>query len=195
MLTRNWLLVFSAVAYALMSVVYFLLEQDGQLAFHSWRSLVTFLGELALAAAVCTIAAGLTRFINGQGWLLVLNGLAMGALGVIYIYLIHYRISFLSIALLVILMAITSGSFEFAAARTLWHRGNVWDGRLLGLAGVASVGFAVAFLALGLRWIRIEPGSHTDLLWLGLYFGFSAAGTLVLALRIHSQGRTGALIH
>ena len=55
-----------------------------------------------------------------------------------------------------------------------------------GLAGVASVGFAVAFLALGLRWITVEPGSRSDLLWLGSYFGFSAICMLGLGLRLNS---------
>jgi hypothetical protein len=51
-----------------------------------------------------------------------------------------------------------------------------------------SFGFALAFLALGFRWIAIEPGSHADLLWLGSYFGFGAICMLGLALRLHSQG-------
>jgi hypothetical protein len=37
-------------------------------------------------------------------------------------------------------------------------------------------------LALGLRWIRVEPGSRSDLLWLGSYFGFSAICMLALAV-------------
>jgi hypothetical protein len=58
---------------------------------------------------------------------------------------------------------------------------------LLDLAGVSSFGFALVFLLLG-RWIKLGPGSHTDLLWLGLYFGFSAVCMLGLALRLHTQG-------
>jgi hypothetical protein len=46
----------------------------------------------------------------------------------------------------------------------------------------------LAFFALGFRWIKLGPGSHADLLWLGSYFGFSAICMLWLALRLHSQG-------
>jgi hypothetical protein len=75
-----------------------------------------------------------------------------------------------------------------AAARTAAHQRRVVDGWLLGLAGAASIGFALAFLALAFGWIKIEPGSQPDLLWLGSYFGFSAICMLGLVPRLHSQG-------
>jgi hypothetical protein len=52
---------------------------------------------------------------------------------------------------------------------------------------VVCVGFALAFLVLGFRWITLEPGSHSDFLWIGSYFGFSAFCMLGLALRLHSR--------
>ena len=125
---------------------------------------------------------------TGTGWLLVLNGLALGALGVIQYGLTRFRISFLTVTLLIILMAMSIGLLELVIARTLRRQRHFADGWFLALAGVASFGFAVAFLALGFRWIKIEPGSHSDLLWLGSYFGFSAICMLGLALRLRSLG-------
>ena len=145
-----------------------------------------FLGTLMLAAGACTIAAGIWRSTKGKCWLLVLNGLALSALGLIYDFLVRFRISFLTVTLLIILMAVSIGILELATARTLLRQRHVADGWLLGLAGVASVGFAVAFLALGFRWITVEPGSRSDLLWLGSYFGFSAICMLGLGLRLNS---------
>jgi uncharacterized membrane protein HdeD (DUF308 family) len=190
-LTRNWvLLALCGVLDAIISVIYVVMQEtDGPLTFHSWNGTIVFVGKLALAAGACTIAAGIWRSATGKGWLLVLNGLALGALGVIQYGLTRFRISFLTIALLIIMMAMSSGILELAVARTLRRQLHFADGWFLALAGVTSFGLAVAFLALGLRWIKIEPGSHSDLLWLGSYFGFSAVCMVGLALRLRSLGR------
>ena len=189
-LTRNWVLVaLCGVLDAIISVIYVVMQEtDGPLTLHSWNGTVVFLGKLALAAGACMIAAGVWRSATGTGWLLVLNGLALGALGVIQYGLTRFRISFLTVALLIIVMAMSIGLLELVIARTLRRQRHFADGWFLALAGVASFGFAVAFLALGFRWIKIEPGSHSDLLWLGSYFGFSAICMLGLALRLHSLG-------
>jgi uncharacterized membrane protein HdeD (DUF308 family) len=174
---------------AIISVIYVVMQEtDGPLTLHSWNGTVVFLGKLALAAGACMITAGVWRSATGKGWLLVLNGLALGALGVIQYGLTRFRISFLTVTLLIILMAMSIGLLELVIARTLRRQRHFADGWFLALAGVASFGFAVAFLALGFRWIKIEPGSHSDLLWLGSYFGFSAICMLGLALRLRSLG-------
>ena len=188
-LIKNWpLLALCGILDAIISVIYLIMQEtDGPLAFHSWNGTVVFLGKLALAAGACTIAAGILRSTNGKCWLLVLNGLALGALGLIQYGFVRFPISFLTVALLVILMAMSIGVLELIIARTLRRQRQVADGWFLALAGVASVGFALAFFALGFHWIKIEPGSHADLLWLGSYFGFSAICMLVLSLRLHGQ--------
>ena len=189
-LIKNWLLLaLCGVLDAIISVIYLIMkETDGPLAFHSWNGTVVFLGKLALTAGACTIAAGILRSTNGKCWLLVLNGLALGALGLIQYGFVRFPISFLTVALLVILMAMSIGVLELIIARTLRRQRQVVDGWFLALAGVASVGFALAFFALGFHWIKIEPGSHADLLWRGSYFGFSAVCMLELSLRLHVQG-------
>jgi hypothetical protein len=60
------------------------------------------------------------------------------------------------------------------------------DEWFFGIAGAASLGFALAFLAFAFHWIKLEPGAHLDFLWFGSYFGFSAICKLGLALRLHS---------
>lgn len=189
-LIKNWLLLaLCGILDAIISVIYLIMQgTDGPRTFHAWNGTVVFLGELALAAGACTIAAGIWRSTNGKCWLLVLNGLALGALGLIQYGLVRFRISFLTVALLIVLMAMSAGILELVTARTLWRQRHVADGWFFGLAGVASVGFALAFLAWGFRWIKLGPGSHADLLWLGSYFGFSAFCMVGLALRLHSQG-------
>jgi hypothetical protein len=180
-LTKNWwLLALCAVLDAIVAAIFLVMQQtDGPLTFHARKSAVALLGEVTMAAGVCAVVAGLWRSTTGKCWLLILNGLALFALGLIYYRFVRFGVSFLTIALLIIVMAMSIGVLEFLIARSLQYR---W---LLELAGVASVGFALVFLALGFRWIGIEPGSHTDLVWLGAYFGFSAICMLGLALWLH----------
>jgi uncharacterized membrane protein HdeD (DUF308 family) len=184
-----WLLALGGVLDAIISVMYLIMRgADGPLTFHSWNGTVVLLGKLALAAGACMIAAGTWRSAKGKCWPLVLNGLALGALGLICFGATRFRISFLTVSLLIILMAMSNSILELEIARTLRRQHHIADGWLLALAGVTSVGFALAFFALGFRWINVEPGSHSDLLWLGAYFGFSAVSMLGLALRLHSLG-------
>jgi hypothetical protein len=81
-------------------------------------------------------------------------------------------------------MAVSIGMFQLAIARNL-HRRRA-DEWFFGVAGAASVCFAAAFVALAFRWIRLEPGTHPDLLLFGAYFTVTAVCMLVLGLRLHS---------
>jgi uncharacterized membrane protein HdeD (DUF308 family) len=189
-LTRNWwLLALCGVLNAVVSVIYLVMQDEhGPLTFHSWNRMIVLLGKLALTAGACTIAAGLWRSAKHKCWLLVLNGLALGALGLIGYAFVRFPISFLTIALLIIVMAVSMGGLELVIARDFRRSRHAADAWLSGLAAAISAGFAFVFLALGLRWIRIEPGAHRDLLWLGLYFGFTAICMLTLALRLPGLG-------
>jgi uncharacterized membrane protein HdeD (DUF308 family) len=180
-LMKNWwLLALCGVLDAIISVIYFNHAQHG---FHAFRDVV-FLGELTLAAGVCTIAAGIWTSRWGESWLLILNGLALGALGLIFSGLFGHRIQFRTIALLLGVIAISIAIAQLLAARSLGSLHHLADEWFFGVAGAASIGFGFVFFAYAFRSIKLEPGTHSDLLWFGCYFAFSAICMLGLALRV-----------
>jgi uncharacterized membrane protein HdeD (DUF308 family) len=182
-----WLLALCGVLDALFAVLIVLLgNSDGspnlRIFMHS-RNAITQLGLLALAAGVCTIAASVWRSRKDNSWLLVLNGLATSSLGVLVALGATRPITFRTIALVIVIMAMSIGLYELATARTL--RGHLVDEWLLGAAGVVSLGFAVVFLAFVLRWIKLDPSPSAQTFnWLGSYFGFTAICMVGLALRL-----------
>lgn len=167
------------------SVIYFSHAGEG---FHA-MSAVVFVGMLTAVLGACTIAAGFWSPGNGKHWLLVLNGLACCSLGLIFTFWTG-PLAFRTIAALIMVMALSIGFYEWASARTL-RRDHAAEW-LLGAAGAASLGFALAFLAFVFRWIKLDPGSPgQSLRWLGSYFGFCAVCMVGLALRLYSQGLSG----
>jgi uncharacterized membrane protein HdeD (DUF308 family) len=140
------------------------------------------LGLLALAAGVCTIAASVWSSRKDNSWLLVLNGLACSSLGLLVTIGANRSITFRTIAIVTVIMAMSIGLYELATARMLrGHRIGEW---LLGAAGVVSVGFAIVFLGFVLRWIKLDPSPSAQTFnWLGSYFGFTAICMMGLALR------------
>jgi uncharacterized membrane protein HdeD (DUF308 family) len=189
MIKNWWLLALCGVLEAMISVVYLIMQDpDGSLTLrtHALQSTVVLLGKLAVAAGACAIAAGIWRSTKNICWLLVLNGAALGALGLIFNGILGPRVSFRTIVELLVVVAMSMGILELATARNLRSVSDKW---ILGLAGAASIGFALVFLALGLDWIKPEPRTHSDILWVGSYFGFSAICMLGLALRGRRLGR------
>jgi len=191
-LVKNWwLLVLCGVLDAAYSGMnFFMRRPDGALTLRTFvqRGTVVDMGMLTLAAGVCTIAAGIWSSQKGKSWFLVLNGLACSALGLLFAFWTG-PLAFRTVALLIVVMAMSIGIYELATAQTLRiHLVNRW---LLGTAGVASVGFALAFLALVFRWIKLDPGSPAQTLrWLGSYFGFCAICMLGLGLRLSQSGQS-----
>ena len=184
-LTKNWwLLAFCGVLDALMSVIYSIIY-DTTPNVYGGNGMEMFVNRLALAAGVCTIAASIGGSAKGISWLLLANGLVLSAYGLMPLFW-HGPLSFGFFALLVVVMAMTFGILALTIARTL--RGRVADEGFFGLAGAASVGFALAFLALATQWIQLErrPFHHSIFLWFCLYFGFNAICMMGLALRLHS---------
>lgn len=181
-LIRNWwLFAVRGVLAALFSIITFLMRGSAEsflLREFALKGLIVFLGMLALAAGVCTIAAGAWTSSKNRWLLLVLDGLAVSAAGLILILL--NSVSFHMVIYLLLLLATMIGILELAGARTL--RRHVPDEWFLGLAGLVSIGFAVAFL-----WTKLEPALY--IIWLGSYSGFSAICMLGLALRLRSLRR------
>jgi uncharacterized membrane protein HdeD (DUF308 family) len=193
---KSWpLLALCSLFYAMLSlIVLLLLSPDGPPALRIFvpsRNTAGQLGMLALAASICTIAGALASSGRSRSWLLGLNGVACGVLGLILIRSTTRPLAFRTVALLIVLMAVSIGVYELATART--SSGQRADKWLLAGAGAASVGFAAAFLGFVLRWIPLEPSpSGQTFHWLGSFFAFSAICMLGLALR---DFRPGAALH
>jgi uncharacterized membrane protein HdeD (DUF308 family) len=183
---NSWLLALCGVLYAMFSfIILFWLSPDGWLTLRSFvspRGMVPILGTAALAAGACTIAAAIWSASKGISWFLALNGLACCALGLSIDLGATRPVGFRTIALLIVVMAVSVGVHELAMARTL--RGHLVDEWLLAGAGVVSVAFAGVFFGFALRWIRLEPSpSGQTFYWLSAYFAFGAVCMLGLALR------------
>lgn len=183
-----WLLALCGVIDALFAVLIVLMgSPHGSPILHTLiqnRAAISQLGLLALAAGVCTIAASVWRSRKGNSWLLALNGLACTSLGLLFNLGPTRPITFRTIALVIVTMAMSIGLYELATARTL--RGQLIDEWLLGAAGVVSVGFAVVFLGFVLRWIKLDPSPSAQTFnWLGSYFGFTAICMVGLAVRLN----------
>jgi hypothetical protein len=189
-LTTNWwLLGLCGVVDAIISVIHLMMYDAGPdaMPLGGWYATVVLLCRLSVAAGVCSIAAGIWRSSKGISWLLVLNGLAFSAYGLIPL-LFKGPLSFRLFALLIVVMAMSFGVLALTVARTMRHHSHGADKWLFGLAGAASVGFALAFLALG--WIQLERGPFhpSFFLWLCLFFGFNAICMLGLAPRLRRLG-------
>jgi hypothetical protein len=186
-LTKNWwLLALTGVLEAIALVIY-LIIYDTTPNVYGGNGMEMLVNRLALAAGACAIAASIWRSAKGISWLLLANGLVLSAYGLMPLFW-RGPLSFRFFALLVVVMATTFGILALTIARTL--RGRVADEWFFGLAGAASVCFALAFLALVNHWIQLERRLYhpSIFLWLCFYFGFSAICMLGLALRLHKLG-------
>jgi hypothetical protein len=192
-LTKNWwLMALCGVLYVPISVIYFILYYAGPGSTpYIWNEIIPVSGRFVLAAGVCSIAAGIWRPTKGMGALsaalLVLNGLALSVFGGIG-YFWRGPLSFSLFALLIVGMAMSVGILALAIARTL--RRHVPDKWFFGLAGAASVGVAIAFIALVNGWVPLERRAfHPAIfLWVCFYFAFAAILMVGLGLRLHRRG-------
>jgi hypothetical protein len=192
-LTKNWwLLALCGVLCVPISVIYFIMYYAGPGSTpFIWNEIIPVSGRFVLAAGVCSIAAGIWRPAKGMAslsaGLLVLNGLALSVFGGIG-YFWSGPLDFRLFALLIVAMAMSVGILAFAITRTL--RRNVQDRWFFGLAGAASVGVAIAFVALVNGWVPLERRAfHPAIfLWVCLYFAFAAIFMLGIGLRLHGRG-------
>lgn len=177
-----WLLALCGVLYATLSaVILFVLSPDGSPILRAYvygRSAAEQFGLLALAAGVCTIGVGIWNSKKPTSWLLVLNGLVCSALGLLVRS--NRPVAFRTVALFIVVMAVSIGIYELATAGALRRHMEKW---LLDAAGIVSLGFALAFLAFALRRLKLDASPSAQTFnWLGSYFAFSAICMLALAL-------------
>ncbi|MDP9050379.1 MAG: hypothetical protein M3O31_06585 [Acidobacteriota bacterium] len=86
--------------------------------FVHYRNTLVVLGTLALAAEVCAIVAGIWNLGKSKFWPLLVNGLAGSALGLIFIFRTG-PLAFRIVALLIVVMSMSIGVYEFASAQSL----------------------------------------------------------------------------
>lgn len=158
------LLLLSSILNAATAVIYFNHAGRG---FRSEKDFL-LLTVLTIAAGLSTIAAGLRKPA------LIVNGLALCALGILFNEAFRHSIGFRSVALLVIVSALALGAFLLLAAR-----GRAVISFIL---ATASAAFALAFFLLGFHYVAIKPGSFLDLKLLCAFSAFSALCLLVAAL-------------
>ena len=191
MIRTWWLLALCGILEAVYSALnLFMMNPDGTLEMRTFavRVTVVFLGRFALAAGICAVAAGLWSLGRNGSWLLVLNGLALSAYGLISVFWRHGRLQFLPIALLFVVMAASIAALMWGSMPRL--RRHAVDKWFVALAGAVAVCFAVGFIVSGFGWVRFDqPGSY--FLWMSLYFGFSAICMLALGLRLNSIRAAG----
>jgi len=187
-LMKNWLIVLAASLQATFAVLNLLMRDPDTMLLRRFvtENPTLLQAQLALAAGLCTIAAGIGRSGKATSWLLILDGLALSLYGLVPAIWSDRPLSFRPFfALLLIVMATTLGILVLAGARTL--RGvREW---LLGLAGAVTIGFALAFLALDLRWIALERHGSFFLL-LGSFFASSAICLVAVVLLLNGQQTT-----
>lgn len=186
-----WLLAIAGVLDAIYSLVNtFMQRPDGSLALRAFVHKSTFqdLGILALAAGVCAVIAGLLTIRNIGAWLLVLHGLALSALGAIFLFW-RGPLAFRTVALLLIVMAVSLAILAGAFLRILR---NCAGARFpLGFAGLVLAGFALVFLSLGFGAFRL-PRPELLNVWMGSFFGFIAICLVWSALRLHRFRKANA---
>jgi hypothetical protein len=180
---RNWwLLAICAALYGAYSVLnLIMLNSDGS------RALRGFAGiAIPIAAGLCTIAAALWRSARGRSWLLLANGLALAAFGLLTILWSRGRHGFLPVALLFVVMAASLSWLALRVAPGLGRRlADKWS---LAAAGLVWLAFAAGFLAFGFGLVRFtQPGSY--FIWMSSYFGFTAICMLAAGLRLNHLRR------
>ena len=188
-LIRNWwLLAFSGPVQAAISVICLVMQSSHEvLTFHAWNQLIAVQGYLELMAGITAGAAGLMNSNGHKSWPLILQGFAFTCLGIISAALTHFPIPLSAIAVLVMLMALSVAMLASRIARYLPSRPGLPQSHAAGFVWITASVFIAVLLALSLRWIRVEPGSHLDLFWLGSYFAFSAVCMLGLGLQLHAK--------
>lgn len=169
---------------AIYSFCSFLMEDpDGSVTLHKLavRGTVVFIGRFALAAGFCALAAAIWNFGKSKSWLLMLYGIALSGYGLMSMFW-RGRLTFLPIALLFVVMALSIAGFLLANFRSL--RRHALEKWTFSVTAATAIGFALAFLGFGFGLMRFQqPGSY--FLWVGSFFAFTAASMLVIALRLN----------
>jgi uncharacterized membrane protein HdeD (DUF308 family) len=147
----------------------------------SFFALLLLFGAFAFADGVLAIISALRGGrANDRWWVLLLQGLAGVAAGVIV--LLRPDLSALALIYVIAAWALVTGGFEIAAAIRL--RKVITGEWLLALAGLASVALGI------LLFLFPGPGALVVTLWIGAYALVSGVLLTFLAFRLRSWGKS-----
>jgi uncharacterized membrane protein HdeD (DUF308 family) len=159
-----WLVLLRGVAGILFGIITFVAPGI------SLAALVLLFGAYAFADGVLAIATAIRRRSADRWWLLLLEGIAGIAAGVVT--LLWPGITALALLYLIAAWALVTGVFEIAAAIRL--RKVITGEWLLALSGILSIGLGVLLV------LAPGPGALALVIWIGAYaFVF---GILLVAL-------------
>lgn len=172
-----WLLALRGGLDLWMAAIYLVMQdRDGSLVPRTYalQSTVVLLGQLALAAGLCSLTAALWRPARRWRWPMAADGAAMAGLGMLLCGIFGHAVAFRSIAGLIAVSALCSGLVLGLAAREAWNRNHLGWG--FGATGLASMGLGLLFPSM-----QPVPGTHSEILWVGGYLAFHAVCLLGLA--------------
>jgi hypothetical protein len=184
-----WLLAVAGIADAMSAAMNLLMmNPDRSLSLREFAlaNQVWDMSMLALLAGACAVVAGLWNSGKDYSWLLSLHGVALAAFGLIGLSpLVRGPLSFRSISLLFVVMAVSIGTFALRSAPT--SQNGVLDRWFFIASGAVSLGFGLSFIAVGFGWLRLgAPYSYW--IWMSSYFGLAATFMMYVALRAYGQG-------
>ena len=177
-LARNWWLVLlRGIAGIIFGVLTFVWPSL------SLAALVIIFGAYALADGVLAIISAIRwRGETERWWLILLEGLAGVAVGIITLF--WPGITALALLYVIAAWALVTGALEIAAAIRLR---NVIEGEwLLALSGIASVALGV------LLALFPGPGALALVLWIGAFAIVSGALLIALAFKLRSWAKSSS---
>jgi uncharacterized membrane protein HdeD (DUF308 family) len=141
--------------------------------------LVLVWGAYALADGILALVTAIRRRGEDRWWLFFVEGLVGIAAGLLT--LIWPGLTAIALLYLIAAWAIVTGALEIAAAIRLRKViANEW---LLGLSGIASLGFGILLI------LFPGAGALTVVIWIGAYALVFGALVVALAFRLRSLGR------
>ena len=148
----------------------------------SLAALVLVFAAYAFTDGVLAIMSAIRHHGTAHWWLLLLDGIAGVAAGVIAV--LWPGITAIVLLYLIAAWSLVTGVFEIAAAIRL--RKAITGEWLLVLAGLASIGLGV------LLFLFPGPGALALVLWIGAYALVFGILQIALGIRLRSWGRDGS---
>jgi len=170
---RWWILLIRGIAAILFGIATFLVPGI------SLVVLVALFGAYALADGVLAIVNAISHRSEAPWWLLLLQGVAGIAAGVVTF--LWPGLTALSLVLLIGAWALVTGALEIGTAIRL--RKIITNEWLLGLRGALSVAFGVVL------FLFPQAGALAIVVWIAAYSLVLGTLLIALAIRLHQWGR------